>query len=96
MRARRNTGLNPKNDEALAGGAVQGFSGVAQSVSQHPIADDLQRKAFTTLQAKFAMLGFSLNQLSSGGFLVGKWGRARHLSDLNEVNAFLRQVGGAN
>lgn len=57
---------------------------------------DRKGKAFTTLRAKLALLGYSASELSDGSFLVTRWDRSRHLADLHGVAAFLRQVGGAN
>jgi|GEM_PF-2409187 len=58
-------------------------------------------KRFTTLQAKFALLGHSFHQSSAGdgpgpiSYLAGRWGQVRHLPTLNDAEAFLAQVGGS-
>jgi len=92
MTARRHIGLQPKNDEAPTGAAVQGFKGVAQSVSHHPIADDLQRKAFTTWQAKFAMRGYTL-AITDTCMYAARWGFIYELADLAAVEDFAARAG---
>ncbi|MEO3712196.1 hypothetical protein [Roseateles flavus] len=51
-------------------------------------------KAFATLQAMLALKGFSLHELSCGGFLVSRWDRTAHFSDLSGVRQFLQRIGG--
>lgn len=52
------------------------------------------RKLFTTLQARLALLGYSLTELAGGTFLVSRWNLTLHLSDLIGVRTFLHRVGG--
>lgn len=62
------------------------------------IVDDLdaERNAFATLAAKLALAGFSLHQLAHGGYLVSRWDRTFHTSDLAGVRAYIdRQLKGA-
>ncbi len=54
---------------------------------------DAQRKAFTTAQARAAMLGAELYALSTGGFLILRWNLTRELDSLAEVEALLAQMG---
>jgi hypothetical protein len=56
---------------------------------------DADRKAFTTIAALLALRGYSLYELSGGGFLVSKWDRVAHLGDLAGVRAFYKRIGGA-
>ncbi len=55
---------------------------------------ELDLKAFATLQAMLALKGFSLHELSCGGFLVSRWDRTAHFSDLSGVRQFLQRIGG--
>jgi hypothetical protein len=92
MTARHDTGLQPTNDEGPAGDTAQGFKGVAQSVSHHAIADDLQRKAFTTWQAKFAMRGYTL-AMTDTCMYAARWGFIYELADLAAVEDFAARAG---
>jgi hypothetical protein len=62
-----------------------------------PKVDDA--KAFSTLQAKFAIAGHTLYRtVNPDGtilYLVGKWGYFRELKNLEAVAAFLAMIGGA-
>lgn len=54
------------------------------------------RKARATLAAMLAIRGFSLLELACGGYLVARWDRTVHCSDLAQVRAFYqRAIGGA-
>jgi hypothetical protein len=57
--------------------------------------EDAERKRFANLQARLALLGFTLHELSGGGFLIGKWNLSRYAPDLCAVGAFLKQVSAA-
>lgn len=60
------------------------------------VADlDAARKSFVTMQARLALRGYALHELSCGGFLIGRHDTTAHCSDLHEVARFLRQIGGA-
>ena len=52
-------------------------------------------KWFATLDTQLALKGYSLYSLAGGGFLVAKWNRTAHCSDLCAVAQFLRLIGGA-
>lgn len=54
-----------------------------------------ERKEFTTLAALLAIKGFSLYELSCGGYLIARWDRTAHCSDLAQVRAFHARIGGA-
>jgi hypothetical protein len=52
------------------------------------------------LQAKFALLGHVLQhnrraEDGRGTFIGERWGQARYFTHLNDVTAFLTQIGGA-
>lgn len=66
-----------------------------QALSDDPILadDDAAGKALATLRALLAMHGHTLHELSSGGFLVTKWGLCRELPDLRSAAQFARQIG---
>ena len=56
-------------------------------------------KEFSTVQAKFALLGRALEKLTSAdkgsiSYEVSNWGQSRAFADLGEVNAFLILIGG--
>lgn len=53
-----------------------------------------ERKAFATLAARLAIKGYALHDLSCGGYLVARWDRTAHFSDLTGVRQFLQRVGG--
>lgn len=56
-----------------------------------------QRKAFTTLQASFAMVGWEFTTVAAeryaGPFLATRWGMARLLATMDEAMAFAKSVG---
>lgn len=56
-------------------------------------------KPYATLQAQFALLGHSLQHTRRAGdgrptFIVSRWNQSRFFSHLNDVRAFLAQIGG--
>ena len=57
-------------------------------------SDAMADKRFVTLQARLAIQGFTLVCMDCGALLVGRWGFARELPDLNHVAVFVEQVGG--
>jgi hypothetical protein len=52
-----------------------------------------QEKATATLTAAFALAGFAVHPLQSGGFLVTRWNLSRHCSDLQALREFATRVG---
>lgn len=50
------------------------------------------RKRAATLQARFALLGYTVHECATGGFLVGRWDLSRYCGDLDALESFLRQV----
>lgn len=50
-------------------------------------------KRETTLIAQFALAGHAVHSLADGGYLVTKWGQARHCPDLHALAGFARQIG---
>jgi len=48
---------------------------------------------YLTLRAQAERAGFTLHTLSSGGFVLGRWGLARELPDLAAVAALLLRLG---
>lgn len=59
-----------------------------------PQVDD-PRKALAVLRAHAALCGCGLHELSSGGYLLTRWGLAKELPDLRAVGDLLRRIGGA-
>ena len=51
-------------------------------------------KRLATLQAKFALAGFSLYPLTGDELLCTRWAMHRTLPSIEAAEAFLRQVGG--
>ncbi|HEX7687922.1 MAG TPA: hypothetical protein VF453_09455 [Burkholderiaceae bacterium] len=92
----------PKNDEAEATGGSLGLWDQSKTNAQdrselaaHDQAATEQHKAFSTLQAKFAIAGFGLHAMSDGSFLACRWNLSRPLPSLAAAGVFLRMVGGA-
>lgn len=56
---------------------------------------DAERKAQATLTAMLALRGYSVHELACSGFFVSRWDRSMHCSDLAQVRAFYRRIGGA-
>lgn len=90
------TGLSPPQmDEALTGANGQGPRDKSK-VDISIVADlGAERKAFTTLQARYAMAGFSLIELADGSLLASRWNLTRPLPDAHAALQFLRRIGGA-
>jgi hypothetical protein len=49
---------------------------------------------FARLRTRLAANGYSLSELSCGGFLIARWNLTRSAPDLRAVRQFLRAVGG--
>ena len=76
---------SPGNDEAgLQPGSETHIQIDGAIVAEH--SDE--RKACATLAAQLALKGYSLHELASGGFLITRWDRNLHCSDLGGVRAF--------
>lgn len=60
--------------------------------------DHAKSKAISSWQARFAMLGHTLYQVTPANgttaFLVTRWGMTRELGDLTAVKKFFRIIGG--
>ena len=77
-------------------------AGVAASQAQGQITDNTvivgdcedERKQQSTLAARLALRKYTLHELACGGFLIARWDRTAHCSDLGAVVAFLRRLGG--
>lgn len=67
-----------------------------QATTDENIVHDLdaERKTYLTLQARLALKGYSMIELSTGAFLISRWDRSAHCSDLTAVRAFLARIGG--
>jgi hypothetical protein len=69
------------------------------SVPGHFKFAEINSKTYATLQANFAMLGHVLqhNRRDDDGrctYITERWGQARYFTHLNNVTAFLIQIGG--
>ena len=49
---------------------------------------------FVSLREKIAASGYSLSELSCGGYLIARWNLTRNAPDLRAVGRFLTAVGG--
>lgn len=62
---------------------------------------DSEAKRFATLQAQFALLGHTLHQSGPGddpgpvSYMAERWGMARYLPTLEDVEQFLAEIEGA-
>lgn len=84
--------VTPEKDEATGQG---GFKG-QDSTDTPDCGEELaQRIAIARLAAHLALPGFSLHELTGGGFLISRWDRTAHCGDLRAVSAFLRRVADA-
>lgn len=89
-------GLSPPPDSETAHVASAGRIEVHGKSDTDIIGGDASdRKATTTLTAQFALLGYSLHELSDGSFVACKWGFSRPLQSMYEARRFCRQLGGA-
>lgn len=59
------------------------------------IAGRADAKALATIRAQFALHGFEVRDSNVGGWLVCRWGWARHCLDLAELRRLLEKIGGA-
>ena len=68
-----------------------------QHLEKHSAIQDAD-KVFSTMQARFALLGHCLYKASGAngatGFLVTRWGMVRELPDLASVASFFALIGG--
>jgi len=80
-----------------APGTAAGVAGQAQGQNTDSTSivgeADAERKERERMTATAALAGWTLHSLSSGGWLLCRWGRARELPDLAAVGALLRQMG---
>lgn len=86
--------MTAPNDEGLT--ATNDQPPKSTQPSDASITDlDASRKQFATLAALLALKGYALHELACGGFLICRWDRTAHCSDLGAVHGFLRKIGGA-
>ena len=52
-----------------------------------------QGKAAATLAAQLAIAGHAVHRLTSGGYLVCKYGYTHHAKDFDALQAFARKLG---
>ena len=57
-------------------------------------SDDDASKARATMQARAALCGCTLHELSDGAYLVGRWNYSKAVQCLRAVGDLLRQIGG--
>ncbi len=53
-----------------------------------------ERKEFASAAALAAQAGCTLHELSSGGYLLGRWSMCREVPDLRAVHALLARMTG--
>ena len=51
-------------------------------------------KALSAITARLVAKGYSLHELACGGYLVARWDRTLHCSDLAGVRQFYSRIGG--
>lgn len=74
-------------------GQAQGQNTDDNSIVGQP---DAERKRFATAAALAAQAGCTLHELSSGGYLLGRWTFCKELPDLNAVHQLLRRIMGSH
>lgn len=78
-----------------ADGVTSAIGPKAHEIQQLDSAvDGDKRKAFTTMQARAALCGCSLNELADGAFLVSRWNYSKSVPCLRAVADLLSQIGG--
>ncbi|WP_225783678.1 hypothetical protein [Xenophilus sp. Marseille-Q4582] len=76
---------NARRTEVTSSATVEGA---------HIVADGgAENKAEYTVKAQAALAGIAVYALSSGGYVVGRWGWGRELPDLRAVVQFLKMQG---
>lgn len=68
-------------------------------MTEAPTKPEIDLKRLATLRAAFALRGHELvaaPDSSPPAFRAGRWGLWRDLRDLDEAQAFLRQIGGSH
>lgn len=87
--------LTPRKCETHRLAGAMGFRDNSK-VDTLIVADlDADRKVFATLQARYAIAGFSLLELADGSLLASRWNLCRPLPDAHAALHFLRKIGGA-
>lgn len=57
------------------------------------ITDALEQKRLATLKAQFALRGFQVHDVSTGGYFVARWNLTKFCPAIVDLEAFARQVG---
>jgi hypothetical protein len=85
--------------------AAQGVSSTPAASENHYISivasAAINDKTYTTLQAKFALLGHALTHSlrcedGRSTYTVERWDKAHYFTHLHDVTGFLTQIGGSN
>ncbi|MDN8615484.1 hypothetical protein [Variovorax ginsengisoli] len=63
------------------------------AVGALPTSED-QAKQLANLKAQLALRGFTVHDVSSGGWVIGRWDRTLFAAKLADLEAFLLRVGG--
>lgn len=53
-------------------------------------------KRIATAKARLALRGFSVHDTVTGGWLVARWNLSHYCQHIEDLEAFLRRVGGAD
>lgn len=90
--------MTAKNNEAqITAPTVLGLHSNAAIEALHSADLAQQRKAFATLQARFATAGWEFTSVAGAGctgpFLASRWGMARELDNMDQAGAFATAVG---
>jgi hypothetical protein len=95
----------PRNESPLrthkrkSRGQPGDFSATTKKHEANSTANREDAKAFSTLQARFAIAGHSLYRTAapdgSIAYLATRWGMIRELAPLEDAERFLAQIGGS-
>lgn len=80
-----------KSECPVAAGQIAEQSTNKVGIVAPELAED--NKARATLIAAYAFAGYSVHQLSDGGFLVARWNLSKHCPDLRALEGFARLIG---
>lgn len=83
-----------KKDETLGLAGTEGFEGSERVDTPNSTDATSERKAVGTLIARAAQAGFELVPLTAGAWEARRWGLAKPLAKIADVEAWLERVAG--
>ena len=87
--------MSPANDDVLPVVTVQDIEGVTAGDRSDSASEAADRKAFATLQARFALKELVLVRMVDGLMYASKRGQILMLADMAHALKFLDKIGGA-